>query len=146
MNQQVEIRKANMKDADTISSLIHQLADEIGFKSPITPQYAREYLRSRSCAILLAFRSRKPVGLLSYSIRPCLFHAAPSCVIEDLVVTSESRRLGVGSTLVEQATRIAARANCAEISVSTERNNSKAIGLYKQQGLTDESLFLERHL
>ena len=69
--------------------------------------------------------------MLSFSIRPDLFHGAPSCLIETLVVRPQARGSGVGNALMAECLAIARKAGCAEASVSTMQDNLKAIEFYK---------------
>jgi ribosomal protein S18 acetylase RimI-like enzyme len=95
---------------------------------------------------MLAESAGRPAGLLSYTVRPNLFHAGECFLIEELVVEPQSRRTGVGKALVEAAIAEAERRRCAEISVSTAAENRSALALYRGVGLTDEAVLLERHL
>jgi len=72
-----------------VSRLIRQLARETGSKSPVTNSTCARISDTR-CCILSARQAKRTLGLLSYSMRPGLFHAAASCVIEDLIVARGS--------------------------------------------------------
>ena len=140
------IREAQLEDAANIVALIQELAQDEGDPSPLTESYAATYLAQSHSQVLLAEKGGEVVGLLSYSIRPSLYHAGPACEIEELVVHKGARRLGVGSRLIEAVLQRAAANRCQEISVSTLFDNEGAIALYKQHGFEDEALLLERHL
>jgi ribosomal protein S18 acetylase RimI-like enzyme len=86
------------------------------------------------------------VGLLSYSVRPDLYHAASSCLIEDLVVRTGMRGRGVGSRLLAELMARLPETGCAEVSVTTLPGNAPALKFYRKHGLVDEAVFLERHL
>ena len=127
---EINIVESGAADAPVIAELVRQLADEEGEASPVTAGYARTYLASPGCHVLLATLRQRTVGLASYSLRPGLFHAAPSCVIE---------------ALVAEVLKRAREAKCAEVSVTAAKDNTRAQALYRRLGLTDESLFLEMH-
>jgi ribosomal protein S18 acetylase RimI-like enzyme len=129
-------------------------------RAPVTTRTVAAYLKNRSGRIYVAeeMPGRSPsrrqpdangaggiLGMASVSLRPSLFHAGTSCVIEELVVGGGHRGRGIGGRLVSRAVQEAKRAGCAEISVSTEKTNGRAIALYKSRGLKDEFLYLEKH-
>jgi ribosomal protein S18 acetylase RimI-like enzyme len=94
---------------------------------------------------LLADLNGKVVGLISYTLRPNLYHSALCGVIEELVVSEASRGQGIGHALIaEVITRLQAL-ECAEISVSTLMENRDAQRFYRSHGLVDEAILLERH-
>lgn len=141
----IEIKKAAEADADKLVPLITVLAGENGETTSLTPGYARRYLAASGQGALLVLAEGEPVGLLSYSLRPGLYHAASSLVIEDLVILPAFRRRGLAKRLVAEAVALARANGCAEISVSTGLDNQRAQRLYRSAGLVDESLLLEMH-
>jgi ribosomal protein S18 acetylase RimI-like enzyme len=141
----ITFRIANEDDAASIASLITELAEKSGQTSPITGRYAAQYLAFPGSYVLLAERGPRVVGLLSYSIRPSLYHAGDSCLIEEFVVQQSERNQGIGGKLLEALFQRLASLNCVEVSVTTMADNLKAIAFYKSHGMVDEALFLERH-
>lgn len=140
------VHRAGPADAAEVVDLIGLLAGENKEQTTLTRDYVLSFLDFPGNGILLAWVEAQCVGLLSFSLRPCLYHAAPSLVIEDLVVRPEHRGQGYGRLLVAEAIRIARTAGCGEVSVSTGLDNRKAQALYRHMGLLDESLLLEMHL
>ena len=142
---QIAIRKASLEDAAVIVRLITELASSIDEQSPITEEYVKKYLTSPSSKVLLAEIQDQAVGLLSYSLRPDLYHASNTCLIEELVVLEEFRSRGVGSALMSELFSRLSASGCAEVSLSVLKDNLEAIRFYRSQGLTDEALYLEKH-
>jgi ribosomal protein S18 acetylase RimI-like enzyme len=142
----VTVRSATPADAASVAELIDQLARGGAWESPITPAYAAQYLAHPGHGVLLAEEDGKTLGLISYSIRPNLYHAVDSCLIEELIVRQGARGQGIGRVLVEELERLAAARRCAEISVTTLLKNEAAIAFYRRLGFTDEALYLEKHL
>ncbi len=141
----ITIRDANLADASAIVGLIGEHAAMAGEQSPITETYVATYLSNPTSRILLAEVQNRVVGLLSYSLRPDLYHAGPSCLIEELIVAEAARGQGVGSALVaELFSRLTALA-CAEVSAAVMPTNQRAIKFYRTHSLTEEALFLEKH-
>ncbi len=142
----VTIRDAIPQDAPGIVRLIQVMAGEAGGTSPLTEAFIPIYLGSPVCHVLLAEAEGRAVGLLSYHIRPDLYHAAGSCYVEELVVDPSWRGQGIGGKLLDEVLARAATAGCAEVSLSVMPDNAGAIRMYRQHGLVEEALFLEKHL
>jgi ribosomal protein S18 acetylase RimI-like enzyme len=145
LKMNITIRSAVESDSASISRLITELAENSGEASPITAQYAARYLAYPRSYVLLAEKEQQVVGLLSYSIRPDLYHAGDSCLIEEFVVRQSERSQGIGGQLLEALFQQLTGLNCVEVSVTTMPDNQKAIAFYKSHGMVDEALFLEKH-
>ena len=142
------VYEARSYDAEHIIALNQMLADEEGIQSPLTSGYIEKmYLLTKGSYILLAGSGlgSAPLGMLSFSIRPDLFHGAPCCLIETLVVRPEARGQGVGSALIKECLAMARKAGCAEASVSTMQHNERAIAFYEKHGFEGGALYLEVH-
>lgn len=146
----VFLRDAHPGDEAAVVRLIGALAAAEGESSPITPAFVGLYLATPNCFLLLA-EAETPaaaepiVGLLAYSLRPDLYHAAPSVMIDQLIVSAAARGQGIGGALLAEVVRRAQAAGAAEISVTTMDDNADAQRFYRAHGLVDEALFLERH-
>ena len=139
----IYIREAQRKDATIIVQLISELATASGETSPISANYVETYLASPSSGILLAESDGEAIGLLSYSVRPDLYHAGDCCLIEELVVRAGRRGQGVGSALIEEL--LIRMKICVEIGLGVMPDNRQAIRFYQKHGFVDEALLLERH-
>lgn len=144
--ESIPIRLAESADAAQIVRLVQELAESLSEQSLITPGYAQLYLSFPDRGVFLAEQAGAVVGLLSFSIRPDLYHAAPTALIEELVVSAAARGQGVGSALLAAAETLFLGAGCAEISVSVLPDNPRAIQFYRAHGLADEAVYLEKHL
>jgi ribosomal-protein-alanine N-acetyltransferase len=142
----VTIRHAGPGDEPAVVELVQELAVAADYPTPIDEHYVRHYLASPVSDVLLAVDEGAPVGLLSYAIVPGLFHAADSGIIEALVVAEGRRSEGIGRQLVTTAVRKLEEAGCAEISISVEADNDAAQKLYLDAGLTEASVYLEKHI
>jgi len=103
-------------------------------------------LHGPASGILIAEVEGEAVGMLSYTSRPSLYHAADSCMIEELVVSEGHRRAGIGSRLLDAVAALAREKRCAEVSVSAMASNTAALDFYRRNGFEDEAVLLERHL
>ena len=144
--QRVAVRDAEFQDSAVIVDLLRELAAAAGETTPVTEAYVTEYLASAATRALVAEVAGQVAGLLTYSVRPDLYHAASTCLIEELVVRDRMRGRGVGSALLEALLSRVAALGCAEVSVTTLPDNTRAIGFYKTHGLTDQAILLEKHL
>lgn len=143
--QQVVIRYTKLEDTQAIVRLLHQWAAAYDEQSPITADYLSDYLAAPCTRVLVAECEGSVVGLLSYTVRPSLYHASPSCLIEEFVVDEAVRGKGIGSLLLKEIVRQTQAEGCAEISVSVMRENRKAIKLYRAHGFDGDALLLEMH-
>jgi ribosomal protein S18 acetylase RimI-like enzyme len=141
----IHVRDAQPGDAPHAVRLIAELARTCGEDSPITERYVNQYLSCSGNGILLAEVEGQVVGLLSYSVRPNLYHAASVGLIEELIVGEDVRGGGVGSALLSEILRLLESMGCAEVSVSTLPDNKDAQRFYRSHGLVDEAVSLEKH-
>ena len=141
----IQVREARPGDEPQIARLVRELAGPGDEASPVTPEYVRGYLAFPGNHVLLAEDEGRVIGLLSYSVRPDLYHAGNSALIEELVVHAPERGRGVGSALMNELLRRLEASSCAEVSVSTMPDNVGAQRFYRAHGLRDEALFLEKH-
>jgi ribosomal protein S18 acetylase RimI-like enzyme len=141
----IKVRDANTQDAASIASLVQELAKDDNEQSPVDRAYAEYYLAQPNCYALVAESEKQIIGLLSYLMKPDLYHAGDTCYITELVVAESSRGHGVGSVLMEALFSRLEHLGCAEVSVTTMPDNQGAIRFYKRHGLVDEAVFLEKH-
>ncbi|MGE5580153.1 MAG: N-acetyltransferase family protein [Bacillota bacterium] len=152
----IVVRPATVDDVPKIAALVRELAAGIGESSPVTAAYVAAYLQFPSNGILVA-EDAPPcpgtntdggpqlVGLISFSVRPSLFHAADSALIEELVVAAGHRGRGIGGALVESLLAKLEKDGCAEVSVTVMPDNEGALRFYRAHGLVDEAVYLEKH-
>jgi ribosomal protein S18 acetylase RimI-like enzyme len=140
-----QVRAARVEDAPALVRLVQQLAETMGDASSLTEAYARDYLTTPGQHVLLTEVDGQAVGLLSYGVRPNLYHAADSALIEELVVDSAFQGQGVGSALMAVALERLRAVGCAEVAVSTMPDNERAQRFYRSHGLVDQAVLLEKH-
>jgi ribosomal protein S18 acetylase RimI-like enzyme len=146
MMTDIHVGEAGPGDEAAVAALIQELAATSGETSPLTEHYVREYLNTPGSHVLLARRAGQIAGLLSYSVRPNLYHAGPAASIEELVVAEPERGRGIGSALLRHLLAHLEATGCVEVSVTTLVDNEGAQRLYRAHGLVDEALFLEKHM
>ena len=111
----VSVRPAEDDDAVEIAGLVAMLAAELGDPTAVTPAYVADYLHRPGCHALLVVRPPEVLGLLSYSSRPSLYHAADSCLLDELIVQPAERNCGVGTLLLNEVNRLAREQGCAAL-------------------------------
>jgi ribosomal protein S18 acetylase RimI-like enzyme len=139
------IRDAQPADAPVIVELIRELARTEDVESGVTTGLVADYQAHGDSGILVAESGDEIVGMLSWFMRPGLFHGGHWGCIDELIVTAPAQGKGVGDALVAEALRRFMAAGCREAAVSTEFDNDRAAALYRKHGLVDESLQLEKH-
>src|SRR5512145_2956993 len=141
----IRIREARPGDEAAVVGLMRELAQTEGETTPLTETFAGTYLKEPDCHILLAEVDGHSAGLLSYSVRPSLWHAGPAALIEDVIVSQNCRNSGIGSALMAELLHRLQTAGFTEVSVAVMPNNEKAQRFYRSHGLVEEEVFLERH-
>jgi ribosomal protein S18 acetylase RimI-like enzyme len=141
----LSIRDAINSDKAEILRLVQGLSNESNIETPLTIRYISKYLSSPCSHILLAEKEKRVVGLLSYSVRPDLWHAAMCCFIEEIVVKASERERGIGTELLIALIDRVKKKNYAEISITVMPKNKSAQRLYKLVGINEEVICLEKH-
>jgi len=145
MPDPVTLRSANPADAGAIAALIAVLASDLGEPSAVTAIYVVEVLRLRTFQVLLAERSGGVLGMVSFSYNPSFYHAADSCLIHELVVSTGARNEGLGSLLLKHAIQLAQAHGCVEASLAVMSSNAAARRFYERHGFEADAITMERH-
>jgi ribosomal protein S18 acetylase RimI-like enzyme len=135
------VRDAITNDAAEIARLMHLLWQD----SPVVGKDVYNYIVAGKGRIVVAEEQGKILGLLNYFIRFSLSHAAEACFIEDLVVDERVRDKGIGSALMTELFDRLKSLNCAEVTLTVVPENTRAIQFYRNCGLTEQIVCLEKH-
>ena len=141
----VTVRDAQAADGPIIVELIRELARTENVESGVTAGLVEEYRAHGDSGILVAELGGEVVGMLSWFVRPGLFHGGHWGYIDELIVTAAVRGRGVGDALMNAVMGRFKAAGCGEAAVSTVFGNDRAAALYRKHGLVDEALQLEKH-
>ena len=142
----IKIRPPSPEDIPHIVSLIQELAADSGETSPVNESFVAKNLSSPCYRLLVADEASQIAGLLSFSLKPSLYHAGLSCMVEELVVARDRRSQGVGSALLSYVMKMAESEKWAEVSVGVMPDNIQAQAFYRRHGLLDQAILLERHI
>ena len=132
------IRPAHAEDAETIVSLIHELAayEKLEHEAVAGPEAIRLHLfgdRPRAEAILAEVDGR-PVGFALFFHNFSTFLGRPGMYLEDLFVRPEHRATGIGRALLTELAGIAADRGCGRLDWAVLDWNEPAQAFYKSIG------------
>lgn len=151
----IEIHPARIEDCDTISNLIHGLAEyeKLADSCHATGEKIRESLFCDNpvahCILAwevkdgeedAALSERRPVAFALYFFNYSTFEARKGLYLEDLFVVEDSRGKGIGTKMLRHLAGIAVRENCARFEWVVLDWNKPAQAVYKKLGadiLTD---------
>jgi len=142
----ITIRKARRSDLSTIKSLVLELVESMdntkGVDASHTPGNYIAALKNSNSHLLVA-EIGKVVGFIHFTTRRTVLHKRPSGLIDEVVVSKDYRRKGVGRKLLSAAIEKCRQLGCCEIEVSTELANREAIEFYRGFGFEERGLLLE---
>jgi ribosomal protein S18 acetylase RimI-like enzyme len=132
MSLQVQIRPAHRKDMESIAHLMRGLgfdhsAEEIDRRMTMVRDNTMD-------PALIAQVGEHAAGLVALHIAPMLFYPKPIARITTLVVDETFRRRGIGRTLVEAASALAAQAGCDTLELTTGLHREEAHSFYEALG------------
>ena len=135
------IRPARIDDLDQIVGLLHN--DTLGgARESGLPEDRQAYrlafdrlAGSPDSELLVATKDRKITGCLQLTIIPGLsYRGALRCLVEDVRVDAQFRRLGIGARLLREAETIAAARGCSLMELFVHASRSEAQRFYEQNG------------
>lgn len=131
----MNIRKAELKDAEAIRILMEQLGypTEDGF---IAKRLA--YLSTLTDHIDIVYElDGKVLGFISFHFIPQIAFEADYAVISYFVVDDNSRGMGIGKALEEYCTALAVERKCKRIMVHSNARRTDAHRFYLRQGFVE---------
>jgi GNAT superfamily N-acetyltransferase len=137
-DSRLTIVPATKADVGTILSFIRQLAEyeHLAHEVAAVESGLGEHLFGPKPAaeVLIARIDRQPVGFALYFTTFSTFAGRPGIWLEDLFVTPEHRRRGIGKALLCAVAAIAQHRNCARLEWSVLDWNAPALALYSAMG------------
>jgi GNAT superfamily N-acetyltransferase len=146
----VNYRLATPADAGCIVLLLAEIMQHHGVTPP-----GRERLQGVVDAVLassdhfflVAVSEGAIVGMCALIFSYSTWSASTVCELQDVVVTTESRRRSVGRGLLEAAEDMAREKGCSRLFLSAESWNLEAQRFYRRLGLAEKTyLYFERDL
>jgi GNAT superfamily N-acetyltransferase len=139
----VEIRQATLADVDVLVPLFD--AYRQFYRQPSDLERARRFLSERlereQSVIFLAFAGGDAIGFTQ--LYPSFSSSAMAriFILNDLYVTPEARRRGVGTVLLEAAARYGRQTGALRLVLSTEITNTTAQSVYERAGWKRDTVF-----
>jgi ribosomal protein S18 acetylase RimI-like enzyme len=136
--------RAEPREAEQVAALLIGFRNHLGFDWPSDNAFlasverliedpATEYLLGAPQA------GARPAGVVQLRFRWSVWRAAEDCELEDLFVSPQARRGGLGRALVEAAIGRARERGCRRIALDTAERNEAAVPLYRSFGFSDEA-------
>jgi GNAT superfamily N-acetyltransferase len=143
----IRVRKATESDLPVIGKLLAELIQAMdnteGIDIGIAVKTCQRLLNDANSHFLVAELEGTPVGFINFTVRQTVLHRSPSAMIDELVVTKEYRRKGIGKQLVLAAIEKCRKLGCCEVEVSTEQTNVKAREFYRKCGFDKTEILFE---
>ena len=134
----LKIRPATPADAETIASLVRELADyeKLLHEARGTAADFRRELESPNPVIhvLIAEWNGEPAGFALYFFNFSTFLARPGVYLEDLFVRPALRSHGIGRALLRELARIARARDCGRMEWAVLDWNEPALKFYQSLG------------
>ncbi|WP_456276108.1 N-acetyltransferase family protein [Bacillus sp. AK128] len=119
---------------DLYRRFYEQPSDQEGARS-----FIRERIENNESTIFLCVHEGKAVGFTQLYPTFSSVGMRRTLVLNDLYVTEEARRLGVGNALIDAAINYGKEVNAKGIALETESDNEKAQALYEKIGFERET-------
>jgi len=135
------IREAASDDVNGIIEVLKTsyLQDEAWARKAL-----EKLLATENYVILVAELDRKIVGFIDYYILPSVWEKWNEATINYLFIHKDYQGRGIGSKLLKEVIKQTDKMGIMELHVGTEKENKRAIHLYKKHGFLKEYLLLER--
>lgn len=85
----------------------------------------------------VAVNKEKVIGFVSVHIQKLLHHAYLIAEIQELIVTKQFQKKGLGKLLFEKAKEVATNRQCLQLEVCCNQKRFNSHNFYKRQGMTN---------
>ena len=140
----IQIRRAHIDDLGLITPLfdLYRQFYEQASDLAMAENFLAQRLQHNESVIFLAFDGADAVGFTQLYPGFSSVSMARTFLLNDLLVVSSHRRLGVGSLLLEAAVAHAKAEQAVRISLTTNVANTAAQAVYEGQAWAREKAFL----
>jgi len=137
----VVVREATNKDINGIIEVLKSiyLQDEVWAREAL-----QKLLATKDYVVLVAELNGAVIGFIDFYVLPSIYEKWNEATINNFFVQRSHQNKGVGSRLLKEAVKRADEMGLGEFSVGTEKDNQRAINLYKKHGFVKEYLMLQR--
>ena len=135
------VREAKNEDIEGIIGVLKtaDLQDEAWTKEAL-----RKLLTTKNYTILVAELDGKIVGFIDYYVLPSVWERWNEATINYFFVHKDYQGKGIGSRLLNGVIKGTDGMEIVELHVGTEKDNNRAIDLYRKHGFVKEYLLLQR--
>lgn len=142
------VREASLADLELVVPLFDRYRQFYRKASDV--EGARTFLRERmergQSVVLVAFEGDAAVGFTQLYPSFSSASMAPIFVLNDLFVSPDARRGGVGSALLQAAAGHGRQCGAVRLALSTELTNATAQALYERLGWKRDTVFCSYEL
>jgi len=146
----VIVRPARKDDLPSIKNLFRKLFDVVqdteGFDMEQSVKNCESLIEDPDNYMLVARDEDRVLGFVNFTTRKTIMHPLPSGLIDELIVTEDSRGSGIGKQLILAVMDRCRELGCCEVEVSTEKSNTKARAFYESCGFSEDAVLLELDL
>ncbi len=126
-----------------LKELIETVEDNDEFNIESSIQHCRDLMKDPSHYMLVAKDEGNVLGFVNFTARKSIMHQGLSGLIDELIVSENSRGSGIGKRLILAVIDKCRELGCSEVEVSTEKSNAKARRFYKSCGFKEDAVLLE---
>ncbi len=138
MSRDIQIRPARPDDAETIVTLIRELAayEKLEYEAVATADQLRNHLFGNRpyAEALIGEVDGRTAGFALFFHNYSTFRGLPGIYLEDLFVRPEYRGVGLGKGLLRELARLAVERGCGRLEWAVLDWNAPAIGFYRSLG------------
>lgn len=132
---------AGADEVPQVAVLLGDFHDHIGKARPAAEELedsVRRVMDGADGEFLLGYVGEEPAGFAQLRWRWAVWTRALDGWLEDLFVTEEHRRSGLGRELVEAVMERARERGCVRLELDVDDDNEPALALYRSLGFSDE--------
>ncbi len=148
MNNQ--IKKIAIEELDDLVTLFDQYM--VFYKQPSAPEKYREYLAERinnnEATVFIAYGQddNRPIGFVLNYHSFSSVSLGKVVILNDLFVTSENRRKGLGDKLIDCSINLAKQTGAIRVDLGTAKDNYSAQALYERIGFVQDTEYFSYSL
>lgn len=136
--------RAEPDEAECVARLLVDFRDHLGLEWPSENAFlagVEKLIDDPSTEYLLGapHADAPPAGIVQLRYRWAVWRAGTDCLLEDLFVRPEARRVGLGRALLDAAVGRARERDCRRIELDTAETNEAALALYRGAGFSDDA-------
>ena len=147
----IEIREAKMEDLDKglLDIFIEGYRFHQNSRPDIFVNLSEKKLKDdliknlENLSILVAIDKEKIIGYIAYGIKE---KHSKKIHVDQLVITEEYRRYGLGKKLMDEVRNIGIKNNCDRIELDCWMFNTNALGMYEHIGFDKQRIMYEMKL